>query len=237
MTVEILEGDALWWMSMMPTASVDLVLADPPYGVTRNPWDKIIPLKPLWRELTRICKGAIVLTAQQPFSSLLICSRPKLFRHEWIWSKNKGSGHLNCKKAPMRYHEQVLVFGAGGITYNPQMTAGHKPGNFAKRATSTPNYGAQRESDPYGGQTVRYPRSVQNFDILNNDDPNRVHATQKPVALFEYLIKTYSNPGDHVLDFCAGSGTTGLAARNLGRNATLIELNPEYIEIIKRRLA
>lgn len=234
-TVTLWPCDVFEALSWIPGNTFDAVIADPPYGSTQNPWDSVIPIGPMFDALTRVCRGAIVLTAIQPYSSALVCSRADLFRHEWIWTKNKGTGHLNAKKAPLRYHESVLVFGPPGITYNPQMTEGHKPGNYAKRTTFTPNYGAQRESEPYGGQTQRYPRSVQHFDILNNDSPERLHPTQKPVALFEYLIRTYTNPGDHVLDFCAGSGTTGLAALQNGRSATLIESDPKCCAMIRQR--
>lgn len=235
--VNVWPCDVFEALSLMPSNSFDAVIADPPYGSTQNPWDSVIPIGPMFDALTRVCRGPIVLTAIQPYSSALVCARPDLFRHEWIWEKNKGTGHLNCKKAPLRYHESVLVFGPSGIVYNPQMTEGHKPGNYAKRTTFTPNYGAQRESEPYGGQTQRYPRSIQRFDILNNDSPERIHATQKPVALFEYLIRTYSNPGDRILDFCAGSGTTGIAALRTGRSVDLIEINPAYCELIDARMA
>jgi len=225
------------WLSEIDDMSVDAVICDPPYGATQNSWDSIIPLDLLWPELFRVCKGAIVLTAIQPFSSMLVCSQIGSFRHEWIWSKNKGTGHLNCKRTPMRYHESVLVFSLNGMTYNPQKTQGHKPGNYANRVRTTPNYGAQRKSEPYGGQTDRYPRSVQQFDILNNDSPERTHPTQKPVALMEYLIRTYSNEGDTILDFAMGSGSTGEAALRNNRRFIGIELEPDYWRIAKNRLA
>lgn len=234
-TVTLWPCDVFEALSWIPDNTFDAVITDPPYGSTQNPWDSVIPIGPMFAALTRVCRGAIVLTAIQPYASALVCSRTDLFRHEWIWTKNKGTGHLNAKKGPLRYHESVLVFGPPGTTYNPQMTEGHKPGNYAKRTTFTPNYGAQRESEPYGGQTQRYPRSVQHFDILNNDSPERLHPTQKPVALFEYLIRTYTNPGDHVLDFCAGSGTTGLAAIQNGRSVTLIENDPKCCAMIRQR--
>ena len=236
-TVEVWQGDALRCMEIIPSASIDCVIADPPYGSTQNRWDVVLPFDWMWRELARVCRGPVVLTAIQPFSSLLVASNPRGFRHEWIWEKNKGSGHLNCKRAPLRCHESVLVFGPTGAVYNPQMTSGHKPGNYAKRTTFTSNYGAQREAEPYGGQTDRYPRSVQRFDVVNNDSPDRVHPTQKPLPLMEYLVATYSNPGDKILDFCAGSGTTGVAAQRLGRDALLIEINPDYCEMARQRIA
>ena len=236
LTPNVICGDALSVLKNLPTGMFDLVLADPPYGATQNHWDRPISSELLWPHLTRICKGAIVLTAIQPYASELVTSGRPWFRHEWVWSKNKGSGHLNCSRAPLRYHEHVLVFARDSYVYNPQMTVGHKPGNYAKRRTATSNYGAQKETE-YGGQTQRYPRSIQEFAVVNNDSLYRTHPTQKPVDLFRYLIRTYSNPGNHVLDFCAGSGTTGVAARMEGRFATLIELDPEYCEAARQRVS
>jgi DNA modification methylase len=236
MTVQIVHGDCRDVLPTLGASSIDCVISDPPYGMTQNKWDAVIPTEMMWRELTRVCRGPIVMTAIQPFSSLLIASRLDLFRHEWIWEKNKGSGHLNCSRAPLRCHESILVFGPAQATYNPQKTNGHKPGNYAQRKTFTSNYGAQRESEPYGGQTDRYPRSVQRFDVVNNDSPDRIHPTQKPLPLIEYLVATYSNPGDTVLDFCAGSGTTGVACRRLGRDAILIEIDEAYCSASRRRI-
>lgn len=233
--VEIIEGDCMTILPTLDTQSVDLVLVDVPYGSTRNPWDTVIPFEPMWAEIWRICKGAAVFTAMQPFSSALVMSQPKFFKHEWVREKNKATGHLNAKKAPMRAHELILAFAARGMTYNPQMTDGHEPGHAATRRTYTPNYGAQRPTD-YGGSTQRYPRSVQQFPIINNDSPDKEHPTQKPVPLMAYLIETYSNPGDTVLDFCMGSGTTGVACQQTGRNFIGIEQDPKYYSIAARRL-
>ena len=235
MTFEVAEGDAIEMMRELPSASIDLVLTDVPYGSTQNPWDTVIPFEPMWEQIWRVCKGPAVFTAMQPFSSALVMSQPKQFKHEWVWEKNKATGHLNAKKAPMRAHELVLVFAQGAVPYHPQMTDGHEPGHAATRRTYTPNYGAQRPTD-YGGSTKRYPRSVQRFDIINNDDPEKEHPTQKPVLLFEYLIQTYSSYGAAVLDFCMGSGTTGIACQNTGRDFYGIELNAEYFDLAVRRL-
>jgi hypothetical protein len=234
--VELIEGDCLEEMATLPSGSVDLILTDLPYGTTQNAWDAVIPFRAMWSEFWRLCpEGAVVLTAMQPFSSALVMSEPSCFKHEWVWEKNKASGHLNAKRAPMRAHELVLVFSQEPCPYYPQMTEGHKPGNYAMRRTYTSNYGSQRPTE-YGGSTLRYPRSVQQFAVVNNDSPERAHPTQKPVELFEYLIATYSAPGAVVLDCCAGSGTTGIAARNTGRNAILIERNPSYYAVAERRL-
>ena len=235
MTVDLIEGDCLIELPRLPAQSVDLVLVDLPYGQTQNEWDTPIPFGPMWSEIWHVCKGAAVFTAMQPFSSALVMSQPKAFKHEWVWEKNKATGHLNAKKAPMRAHELVLVFAKGACPYNPQMTNGHEPGHAATRRTYTPNYGAQRPTE-YGGSTQRYPRSVQRFDIINNDDPTKEHPTQKPIDLMAYLIETYSNPGDTVLDFCMGSGTTGVAAELTGRNFIGIEKDPNYFTVTEQRL-
>lgn len=235
MTIELIEGDAIVAMNDLPPQSVDLVLVDPPYGSTRNAWDSVIPFGPMWDAVWRVCRGAAVFTAIQPFSSALVMSQPRYFRHEWVWEKNKATGHLNARKAPMRAHELVLVFSRNACPYTPQMTEGHKPGNYAMRRTYTPNYGAQRPTE-YGGSTLRYPRSVQRFDILNNDDPTKEHPTQKPVALMRYLIETYSRPGATVLDFCMGSGTTGVACVDSGRAFIGVESDRFFFQAAAHRL-
>ncbi len=234
-TIEIIEGDCLAILPTLEAQSVDLVLVDLPYGSTQNPWDTPIPFAPMWTEVWRVCKGAAVFTAMQPFSSALVMSQPNCFKHEWVWEKNKATGHLNAKKAPMRAHELALVFAAKTLPYNPQMTDGHEPGHAATRRTYTPNYGAQRPTE-YGGSTKRYPRSVQRFAIVNNDSPEKEHPTQKPVELMAYLIETYSSPGQTVLDFCMGSGTTGVACQQTGRNFIGIESDAGYYAIAAKRL-
>lgn len=175
------------------------------------------------------------MTAIQPFASTLVGSQVRHFRHEWIWEKNKATGHLNAKRAPMRAHELVLVFAKAAPLYQPQMTDGHEPGHAATRRAFTPNYGAQRPTS-YGGSTQRYPRSVLRFPIVNNDDPGKVHPTQKPEGLMAYFVRTYAPEGGTVLDFAMGSGTTGVAAVNTGRNFIGIERDPGYFEIAERRI-
>jgi len=218
-------GDCFELMAKLGDQSVDMILCDLPYGATQNKWDSVLPLDRLWAEYWRVCKGAVVLTAAQPFTSVLVCSALSNYKYDLVWHKNKASGQLNAKRQPMRAHESVLVFGKG--SYNPQMTEGHRPGNAAHQKTQSDNYGATKGAS-YGGQTVRYPRSVLDFAVVNNDDPGRIHPTQKPVALFEYLIRTYTNEGDTVLDNTAGSGTTAIAAENAGRKWICIERDEEY---------
>lgn len=232
----IICGDAIEMMRTLPDQSVNLVACDPPYKVTANSWDQMIPFEPMWEQLWRVCRGAVVLTAMQPFSSALVMSQLEFFRHEWIWRKNKATGYLNAKKMPLRSHEVVLVFSRNAPVYNPQMTTGHAPGNYAVRRTHTSNYGAQRPTE-YGGSTERYPQTVQEFSVVNNDDPERYHPTQKPVDLFEYLLRTYSNEGDTVLDFACGSGTTGVACRRTGRNFIGIEKDEKFAAIAEQRIA
>ena len=228
-------GDCLELMKELPDNSVDLILCDLPYGTTQNKWDSVIDLEALWAEYKRICRGTIVLTASQPFTSALVMSNPAWFRHEWVWEKNKASGHLNAKRRPMRAHEDVLVFSKSAPLYTPQMTAGHRPGNYAKRGRQSTCYGAAASTE-YGGTTLRYPRSVQRFNVVNNDDACRAHPTQKPIELMEYMIRTYTNPGDVVLDNCMGSGTTGVACMNTGRRFIGMELDEGYFEIAKKRI-
>lgn len=231
-------GDALAVMREMAAGSVDAVICDPPYGTTRCPWDAVIPLPEMWAELTRICRpGApMVFTACMPFTAALVMSNPKRFRHHWIWEKNKATGHLNAKRAPMRAHEDVLVFCDQAPPYAPQMTEGHKPGNYARRVQFTPVYGAQVPTE-YGGSTLRYPRTVQRFDIINNDDPTKIHPTQKPVDLMAYLVRTYTLPGQVVLDFACGSGTTGEACLREGRQFIGIESDEDFAAAARARLA
>jgi site-specific DNA-methyltransferase (adenine-specific) len=194
----------------------------------------------MWGQLKRIVKpkGAIVMTASQPFTSALVMSAPKMFKYSWIWSKNKSSGHLNAKKRPLVSHEDVLIFSEGCPPYFPQMTKNHKPGNYALRRTHSTVYNKQRVTE-YGGQTERYPKSVQEIKVVNNDGSGdgRFHPTQKPVALMEYLIKTYTNPGEIVLDFTMGSGTTGVACANLDRRFIGIELDKKYFKTAELRIA
>ena len=231
---KILQGDCLEVMKGIPDKSIDMILCDLPYGTTACKWDTIIPFEPLWKEYKRIIKdnGAIVLTASQPFTSALVMSNLEQFRYELIWSKNRGTGIFNAKKLPMKSHENILVFYKNLPIYNPQMREG-KPYTYKQG----------KQSDGFGLNTgkeiitvnngERYPLSVVNFNSTNGSN---THPTQKPVALFEYLIKTYTNKGDLVLDNCAGSGTTGVACKNLGRNYILIEKEERYCEIARRRI-
>jgi site-specific DNA-methyltransferase (adenine-specific) len=224
-------------MKDIPDKSIDMILCDLPYGTTACKWDTIIPFEPLWEQYKRIIKdnGAIVLTASQPFTSALVMSNIKMFKYEIIWDKVNISNPLLAKKQILKAHENICVFYKSQPTYNPQMSDGKmwRRGGSNKTPMSALNVGMTRTFED-DRTSLKYPKSIQIFS--NADNTNRVHPTQKPVALFEYLIKTYTNEGDLVLDNCAGSGTTGVACKNLNRNYILIEKEPEYINIINQRL-
>lgn len=236
---QLLQGDCLELMATIPSGSIDMVMCDLPYGTTQNKWDSVIPLEPLWLEYRRVCKpsAAIVLTASQPFTSALVMSNLTAFKYDWCWRKPKGTGHLNAKKQPMRDKEDVLVFYREQCTYNPQFTAGtpykNKAGKDHSLATSrTESYGAYtnyREDN----DGKRYPKQVLEFGVVER---GTLHPTQKPVALMEYLIKTYTNEGDTVLDNTMGSGTTGVACGNTGRRFIGIERDLGYFNIALDRI-
>lgn len=232
--MSLLLGDCLELMREVPSGSVDMILADPPYGTTRNKWDSVIPFAPLWEQYWRICKpnAAVVLTAAQPFTSALVMSQVERFRYEWIWEKSAPTGFLNVNRAPLRAHESVLVFSTEPPAYMPQKTSGHPRKTVRRQGAASSNYGAQTASGY--SSTDRFPRSVQYFAT----DPKgaNIHPTQKPVALFEYLIKTYTNPGDLILDNTAGSGTTAIAAINTGRRWLCMERDPTIWAIAQCRI-
>ena len=232
-------GDCLDVMQGIPDGSVDAVICDPPYGTTACKWDSVIPFEPMWTQLRRITKpsGAIVLMASQPFTSALVMSNVAMFHQSLTWSKNKPTGHLNAKKRHMTGHEDIIVFCAGQPTYNPQKWQSN-PANAATQKRATECYGAQVVTAYRGGNTDRYPTTVLHFPVVNNDGTNgvRQHPTQKPVALMEYLIRTYTNAGETVLDFTFGSGTTGVAAANTGRRFIGIEKDAGYFKIASERI-
>lgn len=232
---KVIHGDCLEILPSIPDKSIDMILCDLPYGTTRNKWDSVIPLEALWKEYERIIKdnGVIVLTAQTPFDKVLGASNLSLLRYEWIWVKNKSTGFLNAKKMPLKAHENILVFYKKLPTYNPQKTQGHKPVNrFTKHSSDGTNYNKTKLGISGGGQTDRYPTDVLYFP----KDKNAYHPTQKPVALFEYLIETYTNEGDVVLDNCIGSGTTAIAAIRTGRSFIGIEKEKEFVELTNQRI-
>ena len=231
--IKLIHGDCLEEMKNIPDKSIDMILCDLPYGTTRNKWDTVIDLDLLWIEYERIIKdnGAIVLFAQVPFNIILGYSNLKLLKYEWIWEKEQGTGHLNAKKMPLKSHENIMVFYKKLPTYNPQMVGNEvrtvkRSGNKSK----TTNYGdfIEIKESTYIG---RYPK-----DIIKFNKDKGYHPTQKPVALLEYLIKTYTNEGEIVLDNCMGSGSTGVACVNTNRKFIGIELDEKYFEIAKGRI-
>ncbi|MCO4171828.1 DNA-methyltransferase [Aeromonas veronii] len=235
MSIDLFHGDCLDLLPTLSDGSIDMVLADPPYGTTQCKWDSVIDLAAMWRELERVCKpnAAIVMTAAQPFTAQLVCSNIGMFKYEIIWEKGNATGFLNAKKQPLRAHESVLVFYRQQPTYNPQMTSGHARKTSKRKTVNSECYGKALSLTEYDS-TERYPRSVQFFS--SDKQRGSYHATQKPVALMEWLIRSFSNPGDEVLDFCMGSGTTGVACLNTGRNFVGIEKDAGIFNVAVSRL-
>ena len=247
---ELWNGDCLELMNNIPDKSVDMILCDLPYGTSASSWDKQLPMDKLWNEYERIIKNnrAIVLFSQQPFTSLLITSNIKLWKYNWIWEKDNGTNFMNSHYCPLKITEDICVFGNGAtsfvkngenLIYNPQFTEG-KPytiisGN--QKSNSAVVRGGKGGREDVGGYKTesdgkRYPKNLIKF----NRDKDKLHPTQKPVALCEYLINTYSNNGEIILDNCMGSGTTGVAALNLGRKFIGMELDEKYFEIAEKRI-
>ncbi|MGW7235809.1 DNA-methyltransferase [Pseudomonas fulva] len=235
-------GECLEVMRSIPDASVDLVLADLPYGTTQCAWDVIIPFAPLWEQYLRIAKpeAAIVLCAAQPFSSLLVASNPSNYRYEWIWEKGNATGFLNAKKQALRAHESAQVFYRRQPVYNPQMTTGHERRTAKRKTVNSECYGKALSLTEYDS-TDRYPRSVQFFS--SDKQTANFHPTQKPVSWMRFLIATYTNPGQVVLDNTMGSGTTGVAAVQLHRRFIGIEKDTDengnplgYLDIARQRI-
>lgn len=231
---ELLQGDCLELLRDVPAESVDMVLCDPPFGSTQNAWDCVIPTPPLWENLTRVCKpnAAMLFFAQMPFAAELVTSNRKMFRYEWIWQKSNKTGFLNAKKMPLKEHENILVFYRKAPTYNPQMVKGERHSRAAGKRSN--NYGAFHPvlswSDEY------YPGDIITFPCIFHTAEKQAHPTQKPVPLLEYLIRTYTNPDETVLDCCMGSGSTGVACGNTGRGFIGMELDAGYFAIAQERI-
>lgn len=239
---QVFLGDCLEVMKDIPDKSVDMIITDLPYGVTsRNNWDQIINQTELWSAWNRIKKDEtpIVLTTVQPFTSFIVTSNPKGFKYEWIWEKERGTGFLNAKKQPLRKHEQILVFYDRQPTYNPIMEKLDKPYKHVLPKFETDNYNGFRtgnkEEREIKNYDSKYPSTV--IKISRDDNRKNIHPTQKPVALFEYLIKTYTNEDNLVLDCCAGSGTTAIACLNNNRKYICIEKEKKYLDIMNDRIA
>ena len=236
---KLINGDCLQVMKTIDTNSIDMILCDLPYGTTNCKWDSIIDLRLLWQQYERIIKdsGAIVLTAQTPFDKVLGCSNLKMLRYEWIWEKTSATGHLNASRAPMKSHENILVFYKSPPVYNPQKTVGHE-----RKVSKSEHKYKSKQSDIYNktkniktyDSTERYPRSVQVFK--SDKQKSKLHPTQKPLALMEYLIKTYTNENYLVLDNAMGSGTTGVACKNTNRRFIGIEKDEYFFNVSLDRI-
>lgn len=225
-------------MATLEAGSIDAIITDLPYGTTACKWDAVIPFAPLWEQVRRVLKpnGVFVTTASQPFTSALVMSNPTQFKHEWVWHKNAGSNFANTMREPMKEHESILVFTSAKWTYNRQMQERAPSGATRVKTpvrfeTGSDNYRQFGRVETKMMSELRVPSSVQKFNRERG-----LHPTQKPVALMRYLIRTYTNPGDTVLDPCCGSGTTGVAAMLEGRNCVLIEREEKYLEITRQRL-
>lgn len=245
----MIHGDCLEVMPKIPDKSVDMILCDLPYGTTACKWDTIIPFEPLWEQYKRVINdnGAIVLTASQPFASSLIMSNPKWFKYEWIWEKHKPSNFALAKKQPMKYHENILVFYKKQPVYNPQMIKREsnriKQGQEVGYIGQSVNHGelnslktVSRSFNKYNAD-LKLPSTILKINAVQSNSKEKVnHPTQKPVALFEYLIRTYTNEGETVLDNCAGSFTTSIACLNTNRNYICIEKEKQYCDIGRQRI-
>lgn len=241
--------DLLTLCDTLPDASVDMILCDPPYGTTTHSWDEVIPLAPMWEQFKRVIKplGAIVLTSSQPFTSVLVCSNPEMFKYDIIWKKTRPMGFAHANNMVMHLHENILVFSPGTVyhknqsthrmTFNPQKSKGKAYTKKNYHGTRFAWDSMQRPSTAHDHTTTnegdRYPVSVIEF---SNDNHASLHPTQKPVALFEYLIRTYTDPGNVVFDPTCGSGTTAIAARNTDRHFICGDISAEYVEVARKRL-
>jgi site-specific DNA-methyltransferase (adenine-specific) len=239
MTIDLRYGDTIEQMKLIPDKSIDFICCDLPYGTTACVWDIIIPFDKLWEQYKRIIKdkGVIVLTASQPFTSALVMSNPKSFKYEWIWQKTKGSNFQTLKHQPWKMHENILVFNAKGV-YNPQKytvsdDAIDKRKNVNDPLTNKDGVYGKLNRTRKKDDGTRYPSSIQ---LIKNPNNNSLHPTQKPLELLEYLVKTYTNEGETVLDNTMGSGTTGVACKNTNRNFIGIEKDENYFNIAVSRI-
>jgi site-specific DNA-methyltransferase (adenine-specific) len=248
--IKLIQGDCLDMLKEIKSGSIDFILTDPPYGTTACKWDSVIPLEPMWGQLKRVIKpnGAIVMTASQPFTSSLVMSNPAWFKYSWVWCKNRATGHVHAKNKPMKQHEDVCVFSGGNTLHKGQSP--NRMNYFPQGLIELPKGTKRRTRNDAGDDAVMgkrkshketecthsgYPISLIEFNVDVNNG-KRLHPTQKPVALMEYLIKTYTNENETVLDFTMGSGTTGVACINTNRAFIGIELDESYFEIAQQRI-
>jgi len=236
----LMRGDCLEEMARIPGSSVDAVIADLPYGTTACKWDSAIPLAPLWDAYARILRpnGSVVLFCSEPFTSVLTASNLRWYRDALVWRKNKPTGHLSAKRRHMRQHEDIRVFSPGTPCYNPQMQETGRPIKRARQSIVQGDVYRRTRSriETPAGRTTRYPTTILDFPVVDNISRTRIHPSQKPVALLEYLVTTYTNEGDTVLDNTMGSGTAGVACVNTGRRFIGIELSPDYFAKGKQRI-
>jgi site-specific DNA-methyltransferase (adenine-specific) len=242
--IDLIKGDCLEVMKGIPNGSIDAIITDPPYGTTACKWDSVIDFELMWEQLNRIIKpnGAIVLFGSEPFSSALRMSNIKNYKYDWIWEKNRGSNFATVKYQPFKEHEIISVFNKH--SYYPIKEERKGSGksrskrNFGERSRSDEVYGINLIQKEKKLENLRYPGSIQKFNIPSNNQfkKKRSHPTQKPVDLMEYLIKTYTNENETVLDFTMGSGSTGVAAKNLNRNFIGIEMDDKYFEVAQQRI-
>jgi site-specific DNA-methyltransferase (adenine-specific) len=232
----LIKDDCLEAMRRLPDNSADACITDPPYGKTECKWDAAIPFAPMWRELRRVVKpaGAIVLFASQPFTSLLIASNLREYKYSWVWEKSNATGFLNAKKQPLRTTEDICVFYRAQPTYNPQWGEG-RPYKFVRRISETENYRSKSRPTAAVSDGRRYPRTALRFASPNL--AGKVHPTQKPLELLRYLVRTYTYPGDTVLDFTMGSGTAGVACAEEGRDFVGVERDGNYFALASARIA
>jgi len=252
-TQRLIHGDCLVAMHDIADGSVDMVLCDPPYGTTACKWDSVIPFEPMWAHLKRIVKpnGAIVLTASQPFTSALVMSNVAMFKYCWVWEKSRPTGHVHTKNKPLKKHEDITVFSSGttvhrtqsqrrmcyhpqGLLYAPYVKKRPSAGVTGGGSAVSPRKAHKKE---YVAEYTNYPTSILKIPSEHNGAAVTFNPTQKPVALMEYLIRTYTNPGETVLDFTMGSGTTGVACINTARSFIGIELGKAYFETAEKRIA
>lgn len=233
--IKLIHGDCMWAMQDIPANSIDMICADIPYGTTQCAWDSALSLERMWAHLYRIVKpnAAIVLFSAQPFTSVLVNSNIRDWRTEWVWEKGNATGFLNAKKQPLRAHENIQVFYQRQPTYNPQFTEGHQRKTSKRKTVNSDVYGKALHVTEYDS-TSRYPRDVQFFS--SDKQKGNYHSTQKPVALVRYLIETYSNPGDWVLDFTMGSGTAGVACVETDRPFIGIEKDVQSFDTARWRI-
>jgi len=231
---KLLKGDCLELMKSIPDKSIDAIITDPPYGTTACKWDSVIPFDLMWEQLNRIIKpnGAIVLFGSEPFSSALRMSNIKNYKYDWIWEKSKASNIAQVKYAPLKNYENVLIFGMNKVNYNPQINEGKPYYKGIAKNTEIEFTGMKRINNVNLG--TRYPKTIQYF--ITAESEGKLHPTQKPIALMQYLIKTYTNENETVLDFTMGSGSTGVACVNTNRNFIGIEMDDKYFEIAKNRI-